>query len=150
MVSGVVSEWPLDPTIARSGETKATRRADGTFAPGVIQPGAIPFVPGCKAGPGRPAGYSLLTPILRKLAANHNGFDEGQLAEAVADALLAKALEGDPKVLAMLLDRVDGAVVKEINSRLLDLRESVKLSDGDAPPVALPVADEDGDVGNAP
>lgn len=78
-------DWP-------SGEQKAVRLPNGTFAPGHTPPGAVPFVPGQSGNPeGRPKGHSILTPVLRRLRASPNEHGEGALAVALAGRLLDAA-----------------------------------------------------------
>lgn len=91
-----------------------------------------PWKPGeCPNPGGRPKGSSILAPLLRKLAAQQNEHGEGKLAEAHAEELIRLALGkagADPKLVASqlkaalaILERADGAVVKEVHQQTEEL-----------------------------
>jgi hypothetical protein len=67
--------------------------------------------PGQSGNPGgKPKGTVGLMPLIRKLL--NEG--DGKEAEKVARAALKKAQEGDAKVLAMFLDRLDGPIAARV------------------------------------
>lgn len=86
--------------------------------PNIAEAGkATQYKPGHPGTGGRPKGSSILAPILRKLAQAPNEHDEGALAVAIADDLLAgsralaQGVNPDIKIdlnpLFKLLDRTD-------------------------------------------
>ena len=67
--------------------------------------------PGQSGNPsGRPKGSMNLMPLIRRLLSE----GDGEQALAVAQAALDKAKQGDAKVLAMFLDRLDGPVATRV------------------------------------
>jgi hypothetical protein len=100
-----------------SGEQKEYRRPDGTFAPGVVQPGARLWQPGESGNPsGAPKGRPSLAAALRRVLSEGGVDDEGvsERAMQVARALWAQAC-ADPAAQKILWDRVEGAVPKDLN-----------------------------------
>lgn len=64
--------------------------------------------PGCE-----PVSFKLST--LRELLMIELEKDDGQNAKAVVRALVARAMEGDPYCIRMLMERVDGLMPKSLN-----------------------------------
>ena len=91
------------------GQVRAIQRLNGTFAPGVLQPASRPFKPGEVHNPkGNGAGR-----ITKHLIAALEK-DDGKLAEAFANVITRKALQGDHKFATTLYERLEGKVADRI------------------------------------
>lgn len=105
-----MSEGPVD----QSGST-GDRRPDGTFIAGH----RWSWKPGESGNAkGRPPG--LLRALRRALAEMEDQDDIGKREEALARTLLSKALDGDMKAMEIILDRHEGAVLKEKKVELIE------------------------------
>lgn len=93
-----------------AGDKSRTKRDD-------VGPGRPPkdkqFQKGNPGGPGRPPGVSI-TAIAKRMLAEASPETRKQIAENIAAQWLAKAAEGSPKHLEILLDRTEGKVTQPI------------------------------------
>lgn len=95
-VSNAVSAKPAKPV-------EVQRKNNGTFAPG----NKLGFQPGQSGYPkGRPKGIRYISESL-KLALVAIGKDGRSVADAIADAVIGKALEGDMKAVEFIAARTD-------------------------------------------
>lgn len=81
---------------------------------------------------GRPRGSSLLTPLLRKLAANPDLHGDGALARQQVELLLAALAGGDARTaeaILRLMDRTDGPVRQELHHTGTIEQVRVRLED---------------------